>query len=209
MPAYFSIGIEFDRHDINCDTVRNFHLYLENIGLKFKSGYWGSENDSLDEIIVHNQKLLENNFQLGMTEHFSHDYKQSLFEYSDFSEVRGFILNNSPVEHEYEYIIIIPESEVINYTPNEDIFKKKETDILAELAVKLWNIPSVKSIQTGLECSDPITPENKINNGILPLMNPFAIISEKCLNALDISKLEVKTLASGGCLLIPKNIKFK
>ena len=58
-------------------------------GMKFQSGYWGFEEDSLEEATEWNQRKLEEDFNLGFTEHHSHDYKQVIYKFGGYSEVRG------------------------------------------------------------------------------------------------------------------------
>lgn len=45
-----------------------------------------------------NQKKLQEDFELAYTEHYSHDYKQMLFNFYDFSEIR-LIVNNFRGNH--------------------------------------------------------------------------------------------------------------
>ena len=48
--------------------------------IKFKSGYWESDGNSIEEIINWNSKLLTKKFQLGYDEHVKNDYKQVLLK---------------------------------------------------------------------------------------------------------------------------------
>ena len=71
------------------------------------------------EIAAWNQKKLEKDFCLGPTTHRSRDYKQTLYRFGDYSEVRGFWMNQYPDKGLFNCSIIIPESEVVdegNYT---------------------------------------------------------------------------------------------
>ncbi|MCI9384664.1 MAG: hypothetical protein HFI24_10755 [Lachnospiraceae bacterium] len=107
MPAYFSITFELNK---GRDAIDSFCKTLIHSGLVFKSGYWGFENDSFDDIITWNQNRLDKNFQLGYTEHHSHDYKQMLFDYFNFSEVRLFVMNNRK-ERTFSFELIVPDQE--------------------------------------------------------------------------------------------------
>ena len=91
MPAYFSLTFELKKTH---DAIGAFCRALIHSGLTFKSGYWGFENDSFEDMIQWNQKKLDENFELGEKEHHSHDYKQFVFDYFDFSEFILFIMNN-------------------------------------------------------------------------------------------------------------------
>ena len=63
MPAYFSIDFQYKKTDLCDTTVKDFFEKLLSCGLIYKSGFWNSENDSLDEILVWNQKKLGANYQ--------------------------------------------------------------------------------------------------------------------------------------------------
>lgn len=205
MPAYFSLMIEFNRYEIDYDSIKMLHAYLKNAGLNFKSGYMKDEGVSLDDIINHNQKLLEDNFDNTDGE----GYKQVLFEYGDFTEVRGILFNNDPVEGEYAYHIIIPEDEVADFVDGGYVFKEKALDTIIELAKKMWFMPQIRTIQTGSEKSDTIVPDNDIREGKMPEMYPFAIVSERHFKAIDSPELESSHVAPGGYLIMPKNKNFK
>ena len=90
MPEYFNISFQFERKDIYKTFVKDFYTVLEQAGIKFKSGCWGSEHNILEEICVCNQRKLEENFKLGFTQHYSYNFKQVLFNFETYSHVRGF-----------------------------------------------------------------------------------------------------------------------
>ena len=116
MPAYFSISFELNKSQT---AVKEFCAAVIDAGLVFKSGYWGFENDSFDDIVAWNQNKLDNNFQLGYTEHYSHDFKQMLFDFSDFSEVRLFVMNDKK-SSTFDFNLIIPEDDFVEWTKNND-----------------------------------------------------------------------------------------
>lgn len=182
MPAYFNMSLVFERKDIYSEFTRDVNNLLQKAGLKFKSGYYGAEKYSLEEILSWNQTHLENNFQLAFEEHYSHGYKQMLFVYGEFSEVRGFWMNNYPEEDEITLEIIIPEDDIIEYDGCGKygyFYKVKEIQMLINASKILWNNKLVKSIQTGLEISDEVISINRLRAGKMPNMHPFAIVSDE------------------------------
>ena len=90
MPAYFSVEINFKSNIIYPNLVRDVYSTFFTNGFNFKSGYWYGENNSLEEIVDWNQKLLEKGFELGYSQHVKHDYKQILLDTELFEEMRLF-----------------------------------------------------------------------------------------------------------------------
>ena len=205
MPAYFSLSVEFSRYELDFDTLKALKAYLDHAGLKFKSGVKESEKDSIEEINDYNQKKLEDNYVLGYTDDRTEDYKQALYEYGGFSEVRGFFVNGSPTEKEYEYILVIPEEEVRN---DDGTYKADAVQKLKELVTKLWLMPQIRSIQTGLESTEGIIPENDIKAGTAPSAHPFAVVSQKMFTALNKDDYESEQINAGGVIIIPKSRKI-
>lgn len=205
MPAYFSLSVEFSRYEIDYDTVKMLKSYLDYAGLRFKCGVNESENESIDEINDWNQKKLEDNYTLGYTDHRSNDYKQACFEYGGFSEIRGFFLNGSPTEKEFEFMLVIPEEEVVN---DDGSYKADAIQKLKDFARILWVMPQIRTIQTGIETSDGITPENEIIAGEKPSAYPFAVISQKMFGMLKAEDYEAEQINAGGVIIIPKNRKI-
>lgn len=178
MPAYFNLSLEFERKDLYPHFVSDLFEILEQAGLEYLSGYWEAEGDSRDEIIRWNQKKLEQDFQLGFTEHHSHDYKQVLYSFGGYSEVRGFWMNQYPEKGCFTYEIIIPEEDVLEHEGGE-ILKKEHEKILIELAERIWEFPYVKAIQTGIEGDDASTGISEFEQGKAPNMYSFAVLEEK------------------------------
>ena len=176
MPAYFSISFELNKSKT---AIKDFCNALIDAGLVFKSGYWGFENDSFDDIITWNQKLLDNNFQLGYKQHHSHDFKQMLFDFSDFSEVRLFIINNEN-SSTFDFELIIPEDDFIEYEKNGNEYiphnRTEKMELLKTLAKSMWNSLEILAIQTFWECSDCPPKAKKISNKIKPKAEPFCVI---------------------------------
>ncbi len=178
MPAYFSISFELNKSKT---AIKDFCNSLIDAGFVFKSGYWGFENDSFDDIVAWNQDKLDNNFQLGYTEHYSHDYKQMLFDFSDFSEVRLFVTNDRK-SSTFEFDLIIPEYDFVEWIKNNDKHiphnKFEKMDLLKVIAKTMWNSLEILAIQTAWECSDCPPKAKHISSKIKPQIEPFCIIKE-------------------------------
>ena len=178
MPAYFSIDFQYQKSDITESTVEDFFSLLTSCGLVYKSGFWHSENDSLIDILKWNQQKLQEHFELGYTEHFSHDYKQMLFYFYDFSEVR-LIVNNFSDDQSFSFYLIIPEDDLVDYDKtngNERLVEKME--IIKNFAVEMWYNGKMSCIQTAWECSDCVTKYKDIIRGTEPSIEPFAIVPD-------------------------------
>ena len=178
MPAYFSIDFQYKKTDLCDTTVKDFFEKLLSCGLIYKSGFWNSENDSLDEILVWNQKKLEANYQLGYRDHYSFGYKQMLFDFYDFSEVR-LIINNRSDEESFSFYLIIPEDDFIEY---DDTGTCKRLDyrmkIIEEFACCMWKIGDMCCIQSAWECSGCVANIIDIMAGTEPSIEPFAIVPD-------------------------------
>lgn len=130
MPAYFNLSVQFRRDELYPTLVKDFYTMLREAGMKFLSGYWGFEEDSLEETIEWNQRKLEEDFNLGFTEHHMHDYKQVVYSFGSYSEVRGFWMNNYPDDGEFTHEIIIPESDVLVEECSARFKKEKKLALL-------------------------------------------------------------------------------
>lgn len=189
MPAYFSISFELKKGP---NAIIEFFYALNQTGLKFKSGFWGFENDSFDDIVKWNQSKLDDDFILGFTEHYSHGYKQMLFHYSDFSEVRLFIMNNVR-ESTFLAHLIVPEDDLVEYVEENGQYvankMQERMEHLKQLAKTIWTVSSALTIQTAWECSDAPVKYDKISPNCPPQTEPFSIISsKKCFKQWDIKK---------------------
>lgn len=178
MPAYFSLAFELNKSQ---DVIRTFCENLIHSGLVFKSGYWGFENDSFEDIITWNQNKLDKNFQLGYAEHHSHDYMQMLFDYFDFSEVRLFVMNNRK-KHTFCFELIVPEDDLLDYIEDNEgkYFVQRNFERMEQLksvAKRMWVSTDILAIQTGWEGSDFPPSVEKIAGGIEPQIEPFCIIN--------------------------------
>lgn len=182
MPAYFNISLQFKREDIYSNFMNDFYTALDIAGLKFLHG---CDNEiSQKQIVEWNQHKIEQNFALGFTEHRSHDYKQSYFNFGEYTEVRGFWLNNYPEYNTFCYEIIIPESDVL-VSECDVIFQQQKINELLELSKKIWQFPYVKAIQTGLEENDASTRLSKIEQGEYPNISPFAIVEKENIQFIN------------------------
>lgn len=182
MPAYFSLTFELNKAH---DAIGAFCEILIHSGLIFKSGYWGFEKDSFEDIIQWNQKKLDENFELEETEHHSHDYKQFVFDYFDFSEVRLFIMNNRK-EPTFTFELIVPEGDLREYAEKENgkysvQRNTKRMEQLKSLAKNVWIHSSVLAIQTSWECSSCPPVAAKIAAGMEPQAEPFCILNASSL----------------------------
>lgn len=187
MPAYFSLTFELNKSQ---NVISAFCETLIHSGLVFKSGYWGFENDSFDDIIKWNQKKLDEDFQLGFTEHHSHDYKQMLFELFDFSEVRLFVMNNRK-KRTFSFVLIVPEDDLLDYAEEKagkySVHRKTERmEQLKSVAKKMWAGTAALAIQTGWEASDIPPSAGEIAKGIKPQIEPFCIIDSSLFEKDDV-----------------------
>ena len=199
MPTYFSISFELNKSQT---AVKEFCAAVIDAGLVFKSGYWGFENDSFDDIVAWNQNKLDNNFQLGYTEHYSHNFKQMLFDFSDFTEVRLFIMNDKK-SSTFEFHLIIPEDDFVEWIKTNDEYiphnKIEKMNLLKAVAKILWNSLEILAIQTAWECSDCPPKAKHISSKIKPQAEPFCIIKESAL--IDKLGLPFEKVGQNGVLI--------
>ena len=205
MPAYFSMIMEFSRAELDFDNMKELIAYIKHAGLEFKGGAYNAENETLEDIMDWNQKKLEEDFELGYDEDAVNDYKQMYFSYGGFSEIRGFIMNESPIRGEYTFTLLIPEEEV---AVDAKTYKKDAVDKLKAMAAKLWILPKTRTMQTELELGEGISPEENIRDGALPSACPFAIVSEKRFGHMDTANYDAEHIEYGGVILTPKDIKL-
>ena len=178
MPAYFEIDFQYQKSDITESTVEDFFSLLTSCGLVYRSGFWHSENDNLTDILKWNQKKLQENLVLGYTEHYFHDYKQMLFNFCDFSEVR-LIVNNFSDDQSFSFYLIIPEDDFVDYDKaNGDERLVEKMEIIKNLAVQMWSQGKMNCIQTAWEGSDCVPDYKDIIKGMEPSIEPFAIVPD-------------------------------
>lgn len=179
IPSYFNISILFQRKDIYETFVYDFYSHLKKCGLKFLSGFSNeSEKEySFEEITFINQRKLEENFELGFDEDCSDNYRQIYYSLDNFSETRGFWLNNYPCSGEFTYEIIIPESELKTRLVSFG-FDKEKIGRIIKLSEKIWEFQYVRAIQTGLEENDATVNLSELKAGTFPNCVSFAITEE-------------------------------
>ena len=210
MPAYFDMSLQFRREDLYPSFMADFDAHLERAGLGFRSGCWEDKGLSQAEIAAWNQKRLNEDFVLGMTTHRSHDYKQTLYRFGDYEEVRGFWMNQHPGKGVFTYFIIVPESEVLT-REGSDCFRPERAAELLELAKGLWQFPSVRAIQTGLELSDGPAGLKALEAGEAPYTEPFAILEQDCRSPVDaaVQVTELTRGRPGRLFLGPHQVRIK
>ena len=203
MPAYFSIIFELNKTKT---AIKDFCNGLINAGLVFKSGFNGFENDSFDEIIAYNQNKLDANFALGNTENSSQGFKQMLFTFSDFSEVRLFMVNDKEAST-FDFHLIIPEHDFAEVIKNNDEYilhnHIHRMDLLKAVAKKLWDSLEILAIQTAWELSDYPPKAKCFSSETKPQTEPFCIIKESPLAY----KLELpfEKVGKNGVLIVNRN----
>lgn len=180
MPAYFEVCFQYEKGEASKSVVERFCTALIQCGASFKCGFFEAEQDSLSDIIRWNQKKLDENFELGFAEHVSHDYKQILFNFCSFSEVRLFIQNLKESTSVFFYLII-PESDLANLEETDGYYRMiklhDKMNLIESLAIRMWEIGDLNSIQTGWEGSDFPALFDEIVQGKTPNVEPFCIVS--------------------------------
>lgn len=210
MPAYFNLTLCFKREDLYPNFMKDVYAAIEQAGMRFKSGEPDFESLRLEDIVCWNQTLIEQDFVLGWDEHWHHDYRQCYFSFGDFTEVRGFWMNHYLEEeselNEFTYSIIIPEAELMPYEDycGEIWFYSDKISLLMTFAKKLWRtLPTLCSIQTGIELSDLVTSTMALRQGKSPLLCPFAVIPQELrLLQTDIANLAFEDIERDGLLII-------
>ena len=199
MPAYFSIIFELNKSKT---AIKDFCASLIGAGLIFKSSYLEFENNSFDDIVAWNQNEFNNDFQLGYTEHDSHGFKQMLFDFSDFSEVRLHIMNVKKAST-FEFQLIIPEDDFVEWIKTNGEYiphnKIEKMNLLKAVAKILWNSIEILAIQTAWECSDYPPKAKHISSKTKPQIEPFCIIKESSI--IDKLGLPFEKVGQNGVLI--------
>ncbi|MEK8127730.1 hypothetical protein WMW72_07345 [Paenibacillus filicis] len=202
MPPYFSIEMAFPYKFFYPSLVRDLYDMVFS-KFPFKSGYWNSEGESLEEIIVWNQRLLEKRFRLGFYEPAQNNYKQVLLLSNLYSEMRLFWMYT---EDEIRASIIIPEYDVL---VDEDIwtFDAAKIEPIKNLCEHLWTESPVEHIQTCLEMDGGPISMNKIKKGSQPSIRPISIVRDEDFEKMGEfhSSIEVISIKRSGFLFINRN----
>ncbi|WP_145147006.1 hypothetical protein [Paenibacillus xylanexedens] len=170
MPAYFSIEYSFPYNDFSINfTQEIYETIFEDF--PFKSGYWNSEGNSLEEIIAWNSKLLSDKFKLGFDQHVKHNYKQMLLQSDQFSHLRLFWMYQTD---EIVLHLILPENEV-ELENHYWKFKREQIAPLLNLSLKIWEKHELNMVQTYKELGESTEIEHVLK-GELTASEPFSII---------------------------------
>ena len=185
MAAYFSIDFQYKKTDFCDTTVKDFFEKLLHCGLIYKSGFQHPENDSLndslDEILIWNQRKLEKVFELENTEPYSLFYKQMLFYFHDFSEVR-LIINDFYYGKHFSFYLIIPEEDFLEYDGRKYKHLYPKMKIIEDFVCSMWETGDICCIQSSWECSEGATDFADITKGATPSIEPFAIVPDSMYN---------------------------
>ena len=201
MPAYFTMTVVYDLDFLDYDSLKITLKYMEDAGMTFRSGYWTSKDDTFDEIVYHDQKLLEGDYVPEPEDDVRIGYKQMLFDFGGFSEVRVAVRNHEPDEKSYCIDIYIPEEEIFEDGEGGSVYRTEAVDSLIALAKGIWLDPAVRVIETETESGSGAVPEQDIMVGKLPEAHPFAVISEVHAARLELSGFETEVLFPGGVVI--------
>ena len=209
MPAYFSVRFQFRRECLYPDFMKDFYNAPFEAGLKFKSGYWYGKHDDCETIINWNQQKIEDNFVLGRAQHVKFDYKQMLFDFGGFSEVRGFWLNYKE-ENEFDFYIIIPEADVFEYfkPTYEDKYFADKIKIIASAAAEIWENTPALAVQTEHELTEADNSLDALEKGNSPTVLPFAILPNEYM-VLNNEVYTVTELSEKGSLVVRKKLTHR
>ncbi|TDF93828.1 hypothetical protein [Paenibacillus piri] len=201
MPPYFSVHYSFPYSSFTQDFVDEIYNTIFSY-FPFKSGYWMSENNTLEEIISWNTSLLSKKFNLGFDQHVKHDYKQILLDSDLYSHLRLFWMYQS---NEIILHLIVPEDDIFL---DDELLRYNSSKLLPllSLAVKIWNSFGVNTIQTYHELGAP-TSYKKLLNGQQPSTEPFSILLPEAFSRFEEvlnDKFLVKKFIQG-VLIIEKN----
>lgn len=203
MPAYFEMSLQFQQKDFYPGFMVDFNAHLSWAGLRFSSGFLKDEGLSQVEIADWNQKQMEKDFKLGWSTCHLSGYKQMLYKFEGYTEVRGYWAcewNRCLDSGLFTYFIIIPESEVAD-EDDYAIFCPDKTVQLRKLAERLWQFPAVKAIQTGVEENDH-TKLRELRKGAPASVCPLAIVERDCHPYDDGSRVIKLTQGRPGFLLL-------
>ncbi|NUU61123.1 hypothetical protein HPT30_12270 [Paenibacillus sp. JW14] len=178
MPPYFSIQYSFPFSTFKESFVSDIYNTIFS-QFPFKSGYWMSENNSLEEIISWNTSKLSKKFKLGFSQHVKHDYKQILLESELFRHFRLYWMYQS---NEIVLNMILPEDDL--FVDDEYIkYDSTRLVLLLNISVKIWNSFEINTIQTYHELGAP-TRYKDVLNGEQPSTEPYSILSPEAYSPI-------------------------
>ncbi|MCQ6561612.1 hypothetical protein [Paenibacillus mendelii] len=179
MPPYFSVHYSFPFSTYNESFVSEIYNIIFS-QFPYKSGYWMSEKNTLEEIISWNTSKLAKKFKLGFDQHVKHDYKQILLESDLFIHLRLYWMYESK---EIVLHLILPEDDIFL----DDKFLKYDSTKLVPLlniSEKIWDSFEVNTIQTYHELGAP-TSYKDVLDGEQPSSEPFSIVSTEDLSRIE------------------------
>jgi len=199
MPTYLSVNFQYSKRLLSGQTVREFCDALLRCGLTFAGGYWEAEGNSYDDIVGWNQAKLEQNFELPEDAHYTHGYRQMLFSFGDFSEVRLYILNERK-EPFFSFELIVPEEVLLTEeTATGQRLQSRPFAMIEDLAVRMWEEGQMDCIQAYWEIGDRPKPFADIAAGVQPCCMPFCVIPRQVLR--DKWKAPCRQVGRNGCLI--------
>lgn len=205
MPAYFSVEFSFKYEVLFPDFVRDIYTLFFNNGFSFKQSYFDDNNLSIDEIVVWNQKHLQNKFRLGYTQHYNEGYKQILLKHDGYEELRLFWMY---FDKEIRLTWIVPEYDVLDEDEHY-IFIPNKIEPLLDVSKKIWESMDVSIIQTCLELDGGAVRLSKIEKGATePSVNPFVIIDKEIIHKYfsATSSMESCEIGRNGVVLIDSRL---
>ena len=213
MPAYFSMIFTCKKNMVFEGLIQDFCDSLMNAGFVFQSGYWGYEEDSLSEIAAWNQQKLREDHEPDPKAAYLTGYKQIMFTYGGFSEVRMFVQNYKE-DDTFSFHVVLPEDELILWMKGRPDYDRKKVKGLLAVCERIWQRPYVERIQTELELSDPLSEEEEIRKGAEPGAEPFAILAGELWkmwkeNSLYVEKYVCRRIQRDGVIISRRGAQDK
>ncbi|MEO3946311.1 hypothetical protein [Gorillibacterium sp. CAU 1737] len=179
MPAYLSVEFSFPYSTFTQDFVSEIYSVVFSC-FPFKTGYWMSEKNTLEEIIRWNASLLAKKFELGYDQHVKHDYKQVLLDSDLYRHLRLFWMYQSD---EIGLHLIVPEADLFL---DRKLLKYDNSKVLPllNLSVKLADSFVVNTVQTYHELGEAV-PLKIVSNGQQPSTEPFSIVGSEAFRRFE------------------------
>lgn len=200
MPTYLTVNFQYSKRSLSGQTVREFCDALLRCGMTFAGGYGAAEDNSYDDIVRWNQAKLEQNFELPGDEHYTHDYRQMLFSFEDFSEVRLYILNEREQPF-FSFELIVPETDFLTEgeAASAQRLQLRPLALVEDFTVRMWEEGQMDCIQAYWEIGDEPKPFADIVAGIQPCCMPFCVLPRHVLR--DAWKASCRLVGRNGCLI--------
>ncbi|MGN8772430.1 hypothetical protein ACTNDP_22920 [Paenibacillus barengoltzii] len=196
MPPYFSVHFSFPYSSFSSTFVDEIYQVCFK-HFPYKSGYWMSEKNTLDEIINWNSGLLAKKFKLGFDQHVKHDYKHILLDSTLYSHLRLFWIYQT---NEITLHLIVPESDVLNDGNTSNIIP------ILNLSIDLWRSHTLNVIQTYHELGAPVSLR-KISKGSLPSSEPFSILSPSKFQQIRSTNDYISKQIMNGVLIVQEGFE--